>query len=288
VKSVVASLDGVFNESGFVDDVYVTGAAWSDKVGFMEYVQGLGKSIYVTSQGATTNAPATQAETEYAVGSYLMGKEHAATVFVSGHNGWGGGDVQPTAAYQPLGTPCGSAFEVPGGAWVRDFQLGQSIVNPGSSNVTVGLDPNVVFGELMGGTQSATVTLAPAMGKVLFSSENRCALPNGARCSQNDQCTAGTCYRAHCGERPGSPCTTSRQCATDVCEGGLCCTTPPVCGAGKTRCDCGDCAFSCFPSGLGGQQQCVAFCRREHATASRIGSASCGSVACSFSRALSK
>jgi hypothetical protein len=202
LQSIVGATDAVLNEGSFTQfgASRLSGSSWSSMVSYMEYVQAQGKTLYMIND---TNGTPTQSDVEWSVGSYLMGKEHAAGVFVSGTpttapvNDYGYGAWQsPTVPvpYPALGAPCGPMFQS-GGAYVRDFEFGLSVVNPGTTPLPapIPIDPNMVFQELMGGSVQNSVSLHATEAKVLFSTQSRCSLAKGAQCVHDDQCASGTC-----------------------------------------------------------------------------------------------
>jgi hypothetical protein len=169
VLGVVAGTDGILDECSFTQcsSGHASGQDWLDLVSFAEYVQQQGKAYMAINEVTTV----TDAEVEWALASYLMSKEHASGVFVSGVQQYGS-DLWRSEYAAVIGAPCG-AMQSTQGAYARTFKQGIAIANPGKSSVTFTL-PSGKLTDLHGATQGATVTLGPGSGVVLLASAPQC------------------------------------------------------------------------------------------------------------------
>ncbi len=169
VLGVVAGTDGILDECSFTQcsGGHATGQAWLDLVNFTEYVQQQGKAYMAINEVTTV----TSDEVEWALASYLMAKEHASGIFVSGVQQYGS-DLWRSEYGAAIGAPCG-AMQSTQGAYARTFKNGVAVANPSTASVTFTL-PSGTFADLHGTTQGATVTLPAASGIVLLASSPQC------------------------------------------------------------------------------------------------------------------
>jgi hypothetical protein len=113
----------------------------------------------------------TNDEVQWALASYLMSKEHASGIFVSGVQQYGS-DLWRSEYTAAIGAPCG-AMQSTQGAYARTFKTGLAIANPGKGGVTFTL-PSGTFTDLYGAKQGASVSLAAGAGIVLLASATQC------------------------------------------------------------------------------------------------------------------
>lgn len=166
---VVANTDGILDECSFTacSGGNVSGPDWLALVGFMEYVQQQGKAYMAINEATTVD----DATVQWVLASYLMSKEHAAGVFISGVQQYGS-DLWRSEYAAAIGTPC-SAMQSAQGAYVRTYKHGLAIANPSGQSVTFTL-PSGTFKDLYGATAGATVTLGATSGIVLLASSPQC------------------------------------------------------------------------------------------------------------------
>jgi hypothetical protein len=96
-------------------------------------VQAQGKAYFAINEFAQS-PPLTNAAVQWALGSYLMSKEHASGIFTSGVQQYGSDNWRNEYAAE-LGTPCG-AMQADQGEYTREYQHGLAIVNPTASDAT--------------------------------------------------------------------------------------------------------------------------------------------------------
>ncbi|MDP9119852.1 MAG: VCBS repeat-containing protein, partial [Acidobacteriota bacterium] len=165
VRLAVQALDGVLDEQGFSIKPSIPGVNpfeplfddgkrtdWSDRIEFMRLVQRLGKDYYSINQfnidagrfpqgppvcGAGGYEPPepSHAEIQFALASFLMGKEEHAAIYETPWSDYGEihSDLEGSDRYREdrveLGAPCGSMYPSQG-LYVRDFEHGAAVVNP--------------------------------------------------------------------------------------------------------------------------------------------------------------
>lgn len=167
-QQVVNHIDGLADEEGFTNDSrgYLTDGLWQQRVQFMEMLQQAGKPYYVVNQ-FPRSSPINQQEFQWAVASYLMGKEHYASVFVSTYQDYGN-DSWYAQYDADIGTPSGAMYQAQN-VYFRQYSHGLSIVNPGSTLAyTVFLGSKETYKDLYGLSMGQTVTLGPHTGLVLL------------------------------------------------------------------------------------------------------------------------
>jgi Hypothetical glycosyl hydrolase family 15 len=167
MQQVVNQVDGVLNEGGFSQygDGYLTGSDWIQAIQFMESLQAQNKAYYLINQFHSIG----HAEIEWAVASYLMGKEHSTAMFISTVQGYGG-DFWDTIFDAPIGHPTGPMYQVQH-VYARDYSNGLILVNPSATaSYSVTLDTGDKFHDLYGLPVSGTVMMPPHSGMVLMNS----------------------------------------------------------------------------------------------------------------------
>jgi hypothetical protein len=174
IVQVVANVDGILDEGGYTrfGSGYSTGSEWQNIESFVEYVQAQGRAYFSINE--TSQTPAPQADADWALASYLMSKEHASALYVSGVQQYGGDMGRPEYAVA-IGPPCGAMQAVPGGgAYVREFKTGIAVVNPSTSSVTYTV-PAGSFVDETGQAVTGSLSLGAHSGAVLVqTSGTRC------------------------------------------------------------------------------------------------------------------
>jgi hypothetical protein len=172
VVALVSHVDAILDEAGYTryGQGPATGSEWLAIESFVTYVQGQGKGYFSINQqaGATVDRPAIQ----WALASYLMSKEHASGIYVSGQQGYGADNYTPEYS-AAIGTPCGAMQPAAQGLYTRAFQHALAIVNPTTSAASFTL-PSGAFTDLYGSPLTGNVPLAPTTGMVLLANPPRC------------------------------------------------------------------------------------------------------------------
>ena len=166
VQKALGSIDGLFDEQGFTNwgsgSSRLTGTQWTNWVAFIEQVQELGMPYYLVNQATTTD----QATLQWAIASYLMGKEHSESIFVSTVQGYGSALWYPEFD-APIGHPC-AAYSESNGYAMRSYSGGIALVNPAASGtVSVTLPAGESFDDLYGNPVSSPVSLPASSGMIL-------------------------------------------------------------------------------------------------------------------------
>ncbi len=171
VVQLVANVDGILDEAGYTryGSGPATGTEWQTIESFVEYVQAQGKAYFSLTPQAGMIVDRTAVQ--WALASYLMSKEHASALYVSGQQGYGGDNYMPEYD-AAIGKPCG-AMAAAQGVFTRTFQNALAIVNPTTAAVTFTLPPGT-FVDLYGNSVSGSVPLAATSGLVLLTSSPGC------------------------------------------------------------------------------------------------------------------
>jgi len=167
VQQVLSHIDGVLDEDGFTHSArgYVTDNEWLQRIQFIEGVQAQHKPYYVVNQFPSTSIDSTQVQ--WALASYLMGKEHTEAIAISTYQGYGF-DARYNEYNAQIGSPRGTMYQWQNVYW-RDYTGGVSIVNPSSTETyTVTLKTASHYIDLYGNSIGRTITLSPHSGSVLL------------------------------------------------------------------------------------------------------------------------
>ncbi len=164
VVAAVKDFDGVLNECGFTGcgSSYATGSKWLAIQTFAEYLQAQGKAYFSINE---LDSGIDQNTIQWVLASYLMSKEHASGIFISGVQEYGS-DLWHDEYGAAIGTPCG-AMQSSQGAYMREFTHGIAIANPSTSDASFTL-PAGSFTDLYGQSRSGSVSLGATSGIVLL------------------------------------------------------------------------------------------------------------------------
>ena len=168
VQQMISHVDGVLDEAGFTYDGhgYLTGDSWMQKIQFIMRVQEQQKPYYIINQFYQPG-PITSKEVQWALASYLMGKEHLAALFISPYQGYGAATWY--SEYDALiGTPTSAMYQAQN-VYFRNYSHGVSIVNPSATNTyIVTIDTGHAYMDLYGNAVSQTIAMPPHSGYVLL------------------------------------------------------------------------------------------------------------------------
>ena len=165
VQQIMSHLDGVLDESGFTKygHGYLTGNNWVQAVNFIQSVQQQQKAYYIVDEFPSVG----QSEIQWALASYLMAKEHSASLTITPIQGYGS-DLRYSEYAASIGTPAGQMYQAQHVYW-RDYSHGLSLVNPNATETyTVTLPGGSHYVDLKGNAVTQTVTLPPHSGLVLL------------------------------------------------------------------------------------------------------------------------
>lgn len=168
---IVQHVDAVLDEGGFTGygENYLTDSRWAQKIQFIENVQQQGKAYYIVNEfnqsALAGDGSLTSADIEWVLASYLMCKQHTASVFLSPTQDYGRNLWNTWYAAQ-IGSPRNDMYQGQGVYW-RDYTHGMSIVNP-SSTATYTVKLPGQYTDLNGNSVGQTITLPPRSGAVLL------------------------------------------------------------------------------------------------------------------------
>lgn len=163
VQQVMGHIDGVLDEGGFTNysHGYLTDDKWVETVQFIKNVQKQHKSYYVINEFLSIGRD----EIQWALASYLMGKEHAAAISIVGKQEYGK-DLRYPEYNAEIGNPTDEMYQGQGVYW-RDYTHGLSLVNPSSRQMYSVKLPGR-YTDLYGNTVGQMITLPPHSGVVLL------------------------------------------------------------------------------------------------------------------------
>jgi len=136
-EALIARIDGFQDEGGFTGwgNHLVDEKSFLNRVWWAEYIQSHGKAYLVTD--LWQHGEPNPVERDFAVSTYLMGKEHQAAMVTSQYGNYGVEHYWPEFG-SPVGSPCGQMYAAQG-AYLRNYTGALAIFNPTSSTVNVTL-----------------------------------------------------------------------------------------------------------------------------------------------------
>lgn len=174
-NELLNNVDFVTDESAFTD--YGNGYPSNSRVQliwqWMNYIQGLNKA-YIVIDKWNTKALSHQ-QLEWAIGTYLLGKYHHASVFIDHLPGYGWEYWYPEYNTK-IGYPCGDMYPDPlnAGVYYRKYSKGFVIVNATfTKNYLVDL-PLPTYTSIWGGTVVSPITINADDSQVLLTTLNGC------------------------------------------------------------------------------------------------------------------
>jgi hypothetical protein len=167
VQQLIHHTDGILDEGGFTNygNGYITDNNWVQLVNLIKEVQSLKKPYYTIDEFSTKNLSHDQIQ--WALSSYLMAKEHLATVFISSNQQYGS-DLRYPEYNANLGTPEGEMYKDQLVYW-RKYSNGLVVVNPSSSS-SYSIQLNGSYVDSYGNHPGKSLTLQPHSGMLLLNS----------------------------------------------------------------------------------------------------------------------
>ncbi len=174
IRTIAEKLDGLVDEQGFTGfaqgRIFASGDQWLRKVENTIEIQNRGTAVYSVNYVSTF--PPLPEESEWILGSFLMGRQHAAYLLITLRRGvrW----PHLPQYDEDMGHPC-APMRSAENVYLRDFSHGLAVVNPSPvSSYAVTLPPGS-FRDLYGARiGESRLVLGPMTGRVLLSSTARC------------------------------------------------------------------------------------------------------------------
>jgi hypothetical protein len=163
---LVSYVDAILDEGSFTQygSGYPSETDWNSLQNSIEYLQTHGKAYYAINEVNVT-PPVSNDMAQWSIASYLMSKEHASGIFISGVQQYGYDLYRPEYGLA-IGTPCG-AMQKTQGVYTREYKHGLAIVNPTTNAVTFTL-PTGTWQDSFGNSVGASVQMAVDTGLVLL------------------------------------------------------------------------------------------------------------------------
>jgi hypothetical protein len=135
-----------------------------------------GHGLDLNNQEPVAFDSVTNAQVQWAMANYLLIKNNASYMYITGYQQYGYVFLRPEYSAQ-IGSAAGAMYQSQN-VYMRDFTNGKAIVNPSSSqSYTIAL-PQGTYNDLYGNAVNS-VTLAPVSGIVLLGS-NTTSAPTAA------------------------------------------------------------------------------------------------------------
>jgi hypothetical protein len=136
-EALISHIDGFMDEGGFTGfgNHLANEQSFLNRVWWAEYIQSQSKAYLVVDlwQGGEPNPT----ERDFAVSTYLMGKEHQAAMVTAEYGNYGVEHYWPEFG-APIGTPCGPMYHDQG-VYLRKYGQALVIVNPTNTTEDVRL-----------------------------------------------------------------------------------------------------------------------------------------------------
>jgi len=163
LEVVFDAADAIVDGRGFTDfgNGFANSSVFAETLAYMQYVQRRGKAYYSLNQYPIIDVNVMN----WVLGSYLLGKEHAAAVSVTVQGMYG--SVKWYNEYGArIGSPTSEVQILDGGVYTRSYSNGMVVVNTGASSTRVALpSPGT---SLSGRVWVDYVTVRPQTGEVLL------------------------------------------------------------------------------------------------------------------------
>lgn len=171
--SLLANLDIDEDEMGFSNygNGPVGDPTFNNVVWWMRYEQSIGHAYFVVDKWKTPNV--TQAELDWSIATYLMGKRGGASLDVVDKKGYGYEYWFQQQYTAKIGHPCAKMYSSQG-VYFRRFSYGLSIVNTNTNTGYSVTLPQASYTSIDGGNVTSPVQVPPASGLVLLQTSPNC------------------------------------------------------------------------------------------------------------------
>ncbi len=166
VKDILAHIDGMVDEKGFTGygQDYASGEQWQQITQFMQSVQKQGKAYFQINQFKTQTI--SEDQIEWALASFLMGKEDQASIFISLSQQYGK-DLRYPAYSAKIGHALSTMYPGDNIYW-RDYSGALIAVNPSATTSYTVTTSGSGYIDLNGHPVNKTFVLGPHSGKILI------------------------------------------------------------------------------------------------------------------------
>lgn len=166
VQQIVDHVDGILDESGFTryGQGYLTDDMWVQSMQLIKSIQAKNKPYYIIDE--FQNANVNRDDSQWAIASYLMCKDHLSAMFYSGAQQYGS-DLRHPEYNAPIGMPISDMYQDQNLYW-RMYSNGLIIANPSSTQTFTVTLKSTNYVDLYGKPASQTFTMAPHSGMILL------------------------------------------------------------------------------------------------------------------------
>src|SRR6266571_1871361 len=174
---------------------YYTDSQWRQKMQALQTFMNLGpRGWYPNNQEPVPFANLTKAQVQWALANYLLIKNNASYLNISGYQEYGYLQIRPEYA-APIGSPTTSYYSSQN-VYMRDFTNGLVMVNPSSTTQYSVSLPSGKYKDLYGNTISGSYTLPVHSGVVLLlSSSTFIAQSGGTQTNTTEAMTGASVVR---------------------------------------------------------------------------------------------
>ncbi|MBC5829385.1 MAG: hypothetical protein GIW98_04235 [Candidatus Eremiobacteraeota bacterium] len=184
-QTLLGNVDANLDETGFTGYGSYTRTPGLFKVAldYMQYAQAHGTTILLIdkfsggNQGGGNGGRLSASQLSWTIGTYLMGNEGAAALFVTPGDGYG--SEQYHAEYASvdakMGLPCGAYYSTSTRMYYRKFHGGLVVVNSGGAGTLSAHLPQHSYTDLTGRQVTNPLAIPSADAYVLFTNANGCS-----------------------------------------------------------------------------------------------------------------
>jgi hypothetical protein len=166
---LINHIDLIADESAFTDygNGYTNSGTVALIIGWMKYVQGIGKPYVILDKWDTANL--TDQQLGWSIATYLLGKYHSSALFTDHLPGYGYEYWYPQYLTH-VGAPCADAYVANNdtGLYFRKYSAALIVANTTSGQTYTVPLPNSSYVDIFGVTISSPMTIGPDTADVLL------------------------------------------------------------------------------------------------------------------------